>query len=273
VTEPGFTEEDLALFVDLDRAADGAGLRPCLIGAGAIQLGGAQRWNVRLARRTRDWDFAVRVESREEYEELAKRLTSDAGGFERAPEPHRFEHAGGGILDVVPYGGLERPRGTVDWGSGVSMSTEGFAVLDDQFETVHADSLELRSASLPALVGLKLLAYRDRRPGITRDIADVHEISKEVEHTVSHDRIQEHGMERLRSEDVGFGEIGAYLLGRDVGGVFEAADSEKMVQLLAEAEREDTAIAREAAGASATPREEVARRLRALRLGIVDGRG
>ena len=53
-SERGYTAEDLELFVDFDRAAREIALEPCLIGAGAIQLGGDLTWRIRLARTTRD---------------------------------------------------------------------------------------------------------------------------------------------------------------------------------------------------------------------------
>lgn len=57
-----FTPEDLELFTDLDRAARALGVTPYMIGAGAIQLGPGRNWESR-PRMTRDWDFAVRVDT------------------------------------------------------------------------------------------------------------------------------------------------------------------------------------------------------------------
>lgn len=47
-----YTAADLEPFADLYQAADDVGLAPCLIGAGAIRIGGDSGWEVRLDRRT-----------------------------------------------------------------------------------------------------------------------------------------------------------------------------------------------------------------------------
>lgn len=39
VADTGYTQADLDLFTDLERGAAAVGVTPCLIGAGAIQLG------------------------------------------------------------------------------------------------------------------------------------------------------------------------------------------------------------------------------------------
>lgn len=177
-----FTPADLQLFVDLDRASRAVGVAPCLIGAGAIQVGPALGWEVRSSRMTHDWDFAVRVESWRRFGELGAALTGDAGGFTGSPEPHRFVHRLGGRLDVVPYGSLEDPQGTLRWPDGTEMDAAGLDVLDAHYQPAPApgDSTKLRVATLPALVGLKLLAYRSRRPVIVRDIVDFVGILRDV---------------------------------------------------------------------------------------------
>ncbi len=211
MSDRGYTPEDLCLFVDLDRAARATGLEPCLIGAGAIQLGPDLHWNVRLARRTRDWDFAVRVDSWEQYKAFSKELVST--GFQSSKEPHRFRHGKGGLLDVVPYGNVECPPGSIKWPDGMVMSTTGLSALDRHHEVLRIAPIELRAASIPAILGLKVLAYLDRRPGIVRDIQDVHALLHDAEGCTPEDRIASEAFERLRSEEVAYAEVGAYILG------------------------------------------------------------
>jgi len=267
------TEADLALFEDLQSAARAVRVTPCLIGAGAIRMGVDLGWDVRLGRRTDDWDFAVRVESWEHYGKLSEHLVGEGGGFERAPEPHRFRHRDGGILDVVPYGDLERPEGEILWNDGSVMDVTGMSVLDEHHDLLRLDPAELRVASLPALVGLKLLAYVSRRPIIRRDIGDVHSVLRDVEGTVLDERIAAEALERLRSDEVSLSEVGGYLLGRDVGRIFPSADLETMSTLLLEAETPESPILTDVAGGSSSAgvrQELVAARLIALRFGILD---
>lgn len=270
-SERGYTPEDLELFIDLDRAAREIGLDPCLIGAGAVQLGADLTWRVRLARTTKDWDFAVRVDSWTQYEELASALV--ARPFRRAREPHRFLHAHGGTLDVVPYGDLEQPPGSLEWPGGMRMNTTGLSALDRHHALLAIESVALRAASIPAIVGLKLLAYVDRRPGILRDIQDVHALLLQAEDCVPESRVASEALEPLRSEALEYSEVGAYLLGRDVGRTFTLAELAPMSALLTKAGDADDRTVGDVLGfhgGSAVQRESVIRRLRALRLGIQD---
>jgi len=270
---PGCSKQDLALLVDLCRVARTVHLVPCLIGAGAVQLGAGARWDVRLARKTNDWDIVVRVESWQEYEALAAELETEQGGFVRSSVPHRFEHRDGGRLDVVPYGGLERRPGSLVWPDGKVMDTTGLRALEVHHETRQLEGLELRAASLPANLGLKLLAYRDRRPEIVRDIQDVHSLLREAEEVVPDERILGEGLARLESEEVGFGEVAAYLLGREVGATFRDEELEPMLVLLDSLGEPDDRTAGDvlaAPGAGALTRELVIARFRAFRLGILD---
>lgn len=267
-----YTSEDLELLADLERAAGTVGVEPYLIGAGAIRLGPALEWQVR-PRVTRDWDFAVRLESWSRYEELVTQLTRPDAGFEQAQEVHRFLHRSGGKLDVVPYGGLEDPHGSIHWGDGQVMDTRGLSVLDQHHEIRRIGTVELRIASLPALVGLKVLAYLSRRPGITRDIGDVHRMLVEAEDSVVDARVEADALDRLASEDVSWTEVGAYLVGRDVGRVFADDDRAIILDLLDEATDEASRVvpdilrAPDSAGGS---RARVLARLAAFRLGVVD---
>jgi predicted nucleotidyltransferase len=271
VDDTTYTAADLELFVDLERAAAAVGVAPCLIGAGAIQLGSALGWGVRLGRTTRDWDFAVRVDSFEQYEDLVRRLVGERD-FAPAPEPHRFRHRADGVLDVLPYGGVERPAGIVRWRDGTVFEVGGFCALDEHHASHRLGPTTLRLASLAVVVGLKLLAHRARGPGVARDIADVVAILEGVERSVREDRIEAEALERLGAEDVRFSEVGAYLLGRDAGRAFPPAVLESLGSILMQAEDPAARTLARVLGSSSSgaDRETVVSRLRAFRIGLDD---
>lgn len=267
-----YSPADIALFADLDRAVRALDVVPCLIGAGAIRLGGDTRWRVRLARVTRDWDFAVRADSWSQLEELAGELTGPGGSFERTGVLHRFRHGAGGQLDIVPYGGVELSPGTIRWPDGTEMTTLGLHVLDEHHETLHLDEVAVRTASIPAVVGLKLLAYLDRRPGIVRDIQDVHAILRGAQDSISDERIVAEALPQLASGEVAYSDVGAYVLGRDVGRVFQEDALAPMRSLLdrVEDERDRTAGDALAGRGVLAERERIVRALRALGAGLRD---
>lgn len=226
-------DADREMLLDLQRAAEALRIDPCLIGASAILLALQRRTAAPLSRTTRDWDFAVAVESWQTFHDLAALLTAAGGGFHRVTEPHRFVHRLGGTLDVVPFGSLESPVGTIRWPDGSAMSTVGFAVLERHHE-VHdlGQGLKLRVASLPALAGLKLLAYGDRRPAILRDIRDLHHLARSHAWDDGEGRIDAVAETALHAGVVGFGEVGAYVLGRAIAAAFASAPLVRMGDLL-----------------------------------------
>jgi predicted nucleotidyltransferase len=149
------------------------------------------------------------------------------------------------------------------------MDATGLEVLDRHHESRRLGSVALRVASLPAVVGLKLLAFRSRRPAITRDVGDVHTILRDA--AVADERVAAEGFERLAAEDVGYGEIGAYLLGRDIGRMFSAQIVHAMVTLLDEVTTEESKLVADVLRSPHRSRRDlVIDRFAALRLGILD---
>ncbi len=270
MAELPYTAADLELFADLYQAAEDIGLAPCLIGAGAIQIGGASAWEVRLARRTLDWDFAVRVDSWGEYEALRSALTSDER-FRPMNTPHRFSHQRGGLLDVIPYGGIEAPPGVLAWPDGHVMGTAGLDALDRHSCRIKLSQVELRLATLPAVVGLKILAYRDRGPrGIFRDIQDAYALLRDAEDAAADQRIQTECMDRFASGRLSYGEAGAYLLGRDVGATFQVNALAPITSLLADLESDGNPLLGDIQRSIHAHRASIRDRLEAFRTGIQD---
>ncbi len=88
-------------------------------------------------------------------------------------------------------------------------------------------------------------------------------------------RIASEALDRLNSEEVAFPEVGAYILGRDVGRTFQSQDLVPMTALLdsvGEASDRTVGDVLHSSGGAPIRREGVVDRLRAFRLGIQEGR-
>lgn len=232
----GLGETDRALLFDLLAAAHGCGVEPCLIGAAALQLALRRSEVAPLPRTTRDWDFAVAIGSWQGFEQLAAALVGSAGRFRHAVEPHRFTHRGGATLDIVPYGTLESPPGTIRWPDGGAMSTVGFAVLSRERELHElGGGVRIHSASLTALAGLKLIAYGDRRPAVLRDIGDLLHIAKVHPWSATIAAIDPEAERALKAGDVSIADLGAFVLGLRMAAAFDDVALDLMRRLLVEA--------------------------------------
>lgn len=210
---------DLALLRDFLFAMQQANAKCFLVGAGARVLGFDRKWRVRGARATLDWDFAVRAENWEHWSALTARLVQGQPAcFRVGDQAHRFRHVDGGVLDLVPYGGLESPPGVILWPDEARMSVLGFRESDGLCEFVDVgEGLAVPVATVPSLALLKLHAYRDRRlRGERKDIQDFDWYLQNYESAGNELRVHEELAEGLRDQALEVENAGACLLGLDV---------------------------------------------------------
>lgn len=128
----------------------------------------------RPLRATRDLDVAITVASWEEYEAVRQVFLSK--DYQAGGPPHRLISPAGTILDLLPFGGLERPQGSVAWppDGDVVMLTLGFEAAMEGALTVRLDEGPIaRIASIPGLVVLKLIAWGSRGRVSSRDAEDL----------------------------------------------------------------------------------------------------
>jgi len=128
-------------------------------------------------RRTEDIDFAVECADWPTFENLSREL--EARKFIRDDRiQHRFRHPNGTEIDVLPFGGVERPNRTLAWppdGNPV-MNLVGFAEVADSTALFELPSnVSVRVVTPSALAVLKLLAWEDRRSGPAGD-KDAHDL-------------------------------------------------------------------------------------------------
>ncbi len=205
-------------FLDAMRAANA---RCFLIGAGARVLSMDGRWGILGGRTTLDWDFAVRVANWTEWDSLTAQLVA-GGRFTRTGTPHRFRHADGGLLDLVPYGAIESPAGEICWPDRSTMSVVGFQESERRLELiVVAPGLEVPVAAIPSLALLKLHAYVDRRSRHeTKDIQDFDWYLRHYESADNELRIHDELGEFIRDGAFDIEFAGAALLGSDLARSF-----------------------------------------------------
>jgi predicted nucleotidyltransferase len=134
-----------------------------LIGATARLL--LLDWPLNLTRRTtEDIDFVVQVDDWSQHQALIN--LAHKAGFQEMPQEYRLRHlATGTLIDLVPFGGLEKPEGTIKWPRcEQEMSVRGMHEAHHAAIVVEvAPGLKSRVITLPCLVVLKMFAWMDRR--------------------------------------------------------------------------------------------------------------
>jgi predicted nucleotidyltransferase len=196
-----------------------AGLAPVLlVGAAARDVLLVHAHGVEVERATEDTDLALAVRSWEAFLSLRETLIA-SGGFTADGPPHRIRF-GDQRLDMIPFGGLERPDRSIAW------PTEGAEVMSvagliEALATAVAvrlpggDSIDV--APLPALAVLKIWAWTDRRytaPG--KDASDIWMFLRHYAEAGNQDRLYgEEGMDGLAAFGFDLEAAGAWLLGKD----------------------------------------------------------
>jgi predicted nucleotidyltransferase len=207
---------DIGAIIDLERVASAHGISMMIIGAGARLLLLDWKHDLPVRRTTKDWDFGVRMKSWTQYKHLQDELTRTDAPFRGTATEHRLVHTSGTLVDLVPFGEIERPEGSIEWPeSHAVMSVIGFREANEHAIRIElAPGVHVRVVTVPTLVMLKLAAHRDR--GKTDDLADVLFIVEHYSRYELEGRIFDELAEQLASGELPFEQAGAFLLGRDV---------------------------------------------------------
>jgi predicted nucleotidyltransferase len=191
-------------------------------------------------RATRDVDFAVAVESWEQFEAFKVELTA-MGSFVADPRAMQrlyykpVSPSAGYPVDLIPFGGVESPHGTVAWprDTGVMMNVIGYREAIDAALSVRvAAGLTIRVASLPGLALLKLFAWADRGDTDPRDAFDLATLFRRYAEAGNMDRLYGEESATLAAVDYDPDLASPRLLGRDLRAMAEPATLERVAALL-----------------------------------------
>jgi len=199
---------------DLADVVNTLNLSMILIGAGARLIIFDQRFGE--GRRTKDWDFAISIDSWEAYKKLSETLIeSDPPRFKTTKQAHKFIHIQTDIeVDIVPFGAIGEPDQQIYWSdSGNFMSVFGFAEALMSAKTTTINDLEIKIIDLPAFVVLKVFAWGDRKDRTNKDLEDIDFVLSKYE---DDSRVFDELVEELANEVVDFLDGNIYLLGRDI---------------------------------------------------------
>lgn len=213
------SRRELGLLADLVQAIRRArpDARFLLVGAMARDLLLSFAHGIESRRATEDLDFAFAVDDWRAFAELRAALLG--GGFaEAAAVPHRLNYDGYRV-DLIPFGGIERVDGTIDWPppQDTRMVVLGFREAMAAAVAVKLPGgMEVAVASLPALALLKLFAWADRRytqPG--KDAGDLWLLLRNYLDAGNRARLYDEARHLLEAADYDDELAGAWLLGSD----------------------------------------------------------
>lgn len=191
-------------------------------------------------RRTLDIDFGIAVRDWEHFQTLKSALVEQAGfTLDRAHQRLICPTIPVVIVDLIPFGGVEREDRTIAWppDEDFVMRVAGFSDgMESSVPVRLADDLVVRVVSIPALLVLKLFAWLDRKHE-KRDAPDLHTLLKEYGDAGNEDRLYGEALNILEAEGYDVEIAGARLLGGDAAAVV-SADTRRRVRDILESDRE-----------------------------------
>jgi len=129
------------------RTAESQRLRLFIVGAQARDLLLQYVYDLPIHRATNDIDFGIIVESWDEFTKLRDSLIAINKFQPHRTMRHRLIHESGLLIDLIPFGNLEKVSGQISWPPDFSivMSTVGFQeAFDNSVEVRIADNLATR---------------------------------------------------------------------------------------------------------------------------------
>lgn len=223
----------LAVLGHVQAASNALGVRYFMIGARAIDIQLHNVYGLPTLHPTSDTDFAVAVESWESFAALKDGLVRTGHFKQDAHKAHRLLFDETSPIDLVPFGGLESPKGTIAWPPEFDqvMRVQCFAEINSTAEEIDIPGVgfTVRAASLPGLVLMKIFAWNDRRE--SKDAWNIASLLQNYNKIVADERI-------FADEDiykaVGYDAVkaGAALLGKDAAAIADTASLDTVREIV-----------------------------------------
>lgn len=220
------------------------GIHAFIVGATARDLIFEYVYGINIKRATADIDFAVAVENWEQYEKLKQALIGTEK-FRSDPKMEQrlwFGNRQDGMkIDLVPYGGIESPKGTVTFPpTEFEMNTSGFAEsYRASLQVAIRSDLNVRVVSPAGLLVLKFTAFDDRPAERLSDLQDIKFMMQNYLEAGNEERLySDAGL--LDDEDFDLRTVGARLLGRDAAEILTGKTKTIIFKHLSEDENKIT---------------------------------
>lgn len=174
--EPQVDAKTFALLAVVSKAAGELGIEWMVTGAAGRVLLLEGVYGLPPGRATEDIDLGIMVESWERYQALVEKLCRENDFRPDPKQQQRIRLGDGGILDLVPFGGIESGDRLIRW-----PPERDFVMSVIGFREAHADAVEVELAGLTVpvvspvgLMMLKLVAWNERHVAKPRrDAADL----------------------------------------------------------------------------------------------------
>ncbi|MDZ7768766.1 MAG: nucleotidyl transferase AbiEii/AbiGii toxin family protein [Woeseiaceae bacterium] len=173
---------------------------------------------VPITRATADIDLGVAVGSWDEFRRLRDACLESGHFTPDRPGNHRIIHRSGVPLDLIPFGGVEREDGTIEWpDDNAVMGVLGYREASATATQVQLpEKMPVATVCLPMLAVLKLMAWSERHTYTPRkDASDLFLVLGNYLNDENTARLYEVGAHLLERKNFDYEAAGAWLAGHD----------------------------------------------------------
>ena len=209
-----------------------------VVGAKARDLVLHYAYGIPQRRATNDIDFGLLMSDWGEFDHLKRALTATGKFITHPSMEHRLlSDELAAIVDLVPFGEIENPKGVVAWHPDFTtrMSTLGFREAWEKSVRVRlAEDLEIAVASPAGLALLKLVAWDDRH--YQRDAQDLSLLLStylDAGHAEELYGEQAEHADLLDAPEFDYEQAGARILGRDMAAIMSDESRSTIERILA----------------------------------------
>jgi len=230
---------------DLSEVTGRLGLPFFVVGATARDIIFSAIFDVRTTRASLDVDLGIRVNSWEDYAQLLAKLIESGAYFKRDKEMQRLRSKAGVLVDVIPFGKIEQPVGTISWPTqnDIIMKTIGFeeGLQNSALVTIaHDPDITLKVCTPASFAVMKLIAWQDRYPERGKDAIDLMFLLRQYINAGNENRLYAEDRDLHEVEQFDFEVASARLLGRDVRKISSPETIGAVVQILERETSEDS---------------------------------
>ncbi len=214
-----------AYTLGLDILLVGATVRELLLGGYGI-----------TGRATEDIDIGIAVGNWGSYQTFISSLIADGSFTRDTNRNNRLLFAGAVPVDMIPFGGIEAPDGTIAWpdNEGCIMRVTGFKDAHKHALTgIIGKGKQIPVASLPGMAVLKIIAWDDRHIEFpTKDAEDLAAILHNYAHAGNTVRLYDKFPEIITDLGGDLEPAGARLLGIDMSAIMSRKTKETVTEIL-----------------------------------------
>jgi predicted nucleotidyltransferase len=221
-----------------------------LVGATARDMLMTHVFGIDVRRATHDVDFAIALESWDQFHELKATLLA-SGDFTTAADKvhllhYKFAEYGNTFpLDLIPFGGVEQDAHQIAWppDMNVVMNVTGYAeALASALDVDTGDGRVIRVVSISSLAALKLLAWNDRGLQDNKDAQDLFFLLKHYHEAGNHDRMWDEAIDLLEACGYDLSLASATLLGQDTSVLLHEDSLRTLLAILADPRKRDRLV-------------------------------